>query len=413
MIRQALNDMNFTPDPRRIYSISGVDVLALANAIALALPDESRPKVRFVEDKNPGVSDHKKHRLGLPHPWTEACEEFGCVNVVPHPLPVQQAPAITTDTPAPGWSRLARDAEWGKGLTWNPGVDLAYQNGYLIGDIMYGNWSGYDRWAGVDTLDAGQKAPAPSTPPSPAPTPPGTPYFERDGWFHLAPLDYCIRKDGNQWAATYGSFKNLQESITGFGNTPIEAFDALEAHGTVPTPPIPAVADMVEVTTFEYRTGVSRRPWERRIVGGDGWVYDPDKNQGIGKCDEKTCSVYRNPEDIRNVRPPAKADEAAKLRGKGDPENNLSDELRIRAENEAARLRTELAEEKGFSKEVREANARLHNELADAKQTFAEMRRLRPRLMAADVGFIGSVIIIRKALAPYAPKAPRKEVDNA
>jgi len=88
-------------DARATYGIPGADLVAMQDALAL---QEPAAKPRFVVDKNPGVSDHKKHRLGLPHPWTEACEKFGCVNPDPHPFP---APKLIA----------TRDAEWGKRLS--------------------------------------------------------------------------------------------------------------------------------------------------------------------------------------------------------------------------------------------------------------------------------------------------------
>ena len=39
--------------------------------------------------------------------------------------------------------------------------------------------------------------------------------------------EYRIRKDGDKWCATAPNFINLQESDAGFGDTPIDAFQAL------------------------------------------------------------------------------------------------------------------------------------------------------------------------------------------
>ena len=36
-----------------------------------------------------------------------------------------------------------------------------------------------------------------------------------------------LKKDGNQWCATYSDFINLQESEAGFGDTQIEAIQEL------------------------------------------------------------------------------------------------------------------------------------------------------------------------------------------
>jgi hypothetical protein len=42
---------------------------------------------------------------------------------------------------------------------------------------------------------------------------------------------FRIQKDGNKWCATAPGFINLQESDAGFGDTPIDAFQALVALG--------------------------------------------------------------------------------------------------------------------------------------------------------------------------------------
>lgn len=40
-------------------------------------------------------------------------------------------------------------------------------------------------------------------------------------------LTYLIRRDGNAWFATRSDFVDLQESLAGFGDTPVEALRAL------------------------------------------------------------------------------------------------------------------------------------------------------------------------------------------
>lgn len=45
----------------------------------------------------------------------------------------------------------------------------------------------------------------------------------------VPPEAICCFRDGNMWAAVYGDFKNPQESPVGFGLTPNEAAERLEA----------------------------------------------------------------------------------------------------------------------------------------------------------------------------------------
>lgn len=44
-------------------------------------------------------------------------------------------------------------------------------------------------------------------------------------------MRYIIELDGNEWCATDSNFINLQESIAGFGKTPLEALKNLLDNG--------------------------------------------------------------------------------------------------------------------------------------------------------------------------------------
>jgi len=143
---------------------------------------------------------------------------------------------------------------------------------------------------------------------------------EGSGWFHLQPLDYCIRKDGDQFCATYGDFINLQESIAGFGETPLDAFDALEescgpmrAEAKAPPeePTVHSPSALRDPATWTVATALpgdrfefcqlpnnSSPDWRERVVAENGDVVSVS---GV-YCARAKAGTYTDPSRIRNVR---------------------------------------------------------------------------------------------------------------
>ena len=312
-----------------------------------------------------------------------------------HPEPVEMKRKVGVwcardphPIPAPKVMPIERDVIHGDRLLHTSTGHLDYQ----FTDKIPGNW---------ERADTDIHLPEPSKP--------GTPNFERDGWYHLEPLDYCIRRDGNQWVATYGSFRNLQESIAGFGNTPLEAFDALETHGTSPEPTDEAAKGIYEEWS-ETAEGQSTKYDEHqgRVYYQD-IVYSVcctiDRIIGGGRI---VCGTYQSPtidvqtemhriegaysamaSQLRQLR-----DEAAKLRA----ELEKSGQTVLGQTAEIKALQGRLAEAKKKSTEWEKAwadeaalTAKRNDELADAKAKLAAGIADRERLKA-HVAHIESVL---------------------